>query len=349
MARAGVLYSHVAQAATKLVEDGRNPTVDTVREALGGTGSKSTIAPFLKRWKAEHQEAIAEADSGLPATLLQAVKGLHQHMQAEVGQQLDHAQQEHDAALRAAAAREQQLRADHQALSSTHAALSQELERATEALAQGQASHHAQSITLATAQADNAGLQQRLADRAAEAAALNRQLSRSREQFEHYQEATATQRAQERQAAEQWIARLEQDLAGARQIVPAQQATMAQQEMQLAQLRTEVGLLQETAHVVQGELASVRAERDQLAYRLKETSMASQALADKLEAAQQALTESRMALAAQERQTALVAERVDRAEARAEQLDKERLALLQERAVLLAQRSNGQKKAENAG
>jgi chromosome segregation ATPase len=192
-------------------------------------------------------------------------------------------------------------------------------------------------------------LQQRLADRAAEAAALNRQLSRSREQFEHYQEATATQRAQERQAAEQWIARLEQDLAGARQIVPAQQATMAQQEMQLAQLRTEVGLLQETAHVVQGELASVRAERDQLAYRLKETSMASQALADKLEAAQQALTESRMALAAQERQTALVAERVDRAEARAEQLDKERLALLQERAVLLAQRSNGQKKAENAG
>jgi chromosome segregation ATPase len=349
MARTGILYSHVAQAATKLVEDGKNPTVDTVREALGNTGSKSTIAPFLKRWKAEHQETVAEAESGLPATLLQAVKGLHQHMQAEVGQQLDRARQEHEAALHAAAVREQQLRTDHQALSSTHAALSEDLERVREALAQLRASHHAQTVTLATAQAENAGLQQRLADRAAEVTALNHQLSRSREQFEHYQEAGAAQRAQERQAAEQRIARLEQDLAGTRQIVMAQQATTAQQEMQLAQLRTEIGHLQETAHTVQDELASVRAERDQLAYRFKETSTANQALADKLEAAQQALTESRMALAAQERQTALVAERVSQAEAKAEQLDKERLALFQERAVLQAQLSNGRKAAENAG
>jgi chromosome segregation ATPase len=349
MARAGILYSHVAQAATSLVADGRNPTVDNVRAALGGTGSKSTIAPFLKRWKMEHQETIAEAHSGLPATLLQAVKGLHQHMQAEVGQQLDQARQEHDAALHAAVAREQQLRADHQALSAANAALSADLEHAREALAQLQASHHAQAVTLATAQADNAGLQQRLADRAAEVAALNHQWSRSREQFEHYQEATAGQRAQERQAAEQRIARLEQDLAGARQAMLAQQATTAQQEMQIAQLRTEAGRLHEAGHAVQDELASVRAERDQLAYRLRETATTSQALVDKLEAAQQALTESRMALAAQERQTALVAERVGQAEAKAEQLDKDRLALFQERAVLLAQRGKGQTTTENAG
>ncbi|MDL2355123.1 MAG: DNA-binding protein [Pseudomonadota bacterium] len=38
----------------------KNPTVDNVREALGGTRSKSTIAPMLKRWKSEHQETIAE-------------------------------------------------------------------------------------------------------------------------------------------------------------------------------------------------------------------------------------------------------------------------------------------------
>ena len=53
MGRAGILYSDVARVATQLVEAGNLPTVDTVRAALGGTGSKSTIAPYLKRWKAE--------------------------------------------------------------------------------------------------------------------------------------------------------------------------------------------------------------------------------------------------------------------------------------------------------
>ncbi|WP_169728165.1 DNA-binding protein, partial [Massilia alkalitolerans] len=52
MARAGILYSHVAKAAAQLTAAGKNATVDTVREALGGTGSKSTIAPMLKQWKA---------------------------------------------------------------------------------------------------------------------------------------------------------------------------------------------------------------------------------------------------------------------------------------------------------
>jgi len=75
MARPGILYSDVAKAAAKLVEGGMNPTVDSVREALGGTGSKSTIAPLLKRWKAEHQGEIAQAEAGLPPSLLAAVKG----------------------------------------------------------------------------------------------------------------------------------------------------------------------------------------------------------------------------------------------------------------------------------
>ena len=48
MARAGILYSHVATAAAKLAGEGKNPTVDTVRAALGATGSKSTIAPMLE-------------------------------------------------------------------------------------------------------------------------------------------------------------------------------------------------------------------------------------------------------------------------------------------------------------
>lgn len=150
MARAGILYSDVAKAAAKLAADGKNPTVDSVREALGGTGSKSTIAPLLKRWKTEHQEQVVQAEAGLPPSLLTAVKGLHQHMQAEFAQQLEEAKRRHAETLHAAAEREQKLYTDHQATLGTNAALAADIARAREALAQLQASHHAQSLTLAT-------------------------------------------------------------------------------------------------------------------------------------------------------------------------------------------------------
>ena len=48
MARTGVRYYDVAQAADALQEIGLEPTIDRVRERLG-TGSKSTLAPLLKR------------------------------------------------------------------------------------------------------------------------------------------------------------------------------------------------------------------------------------------------------------------------------------------------------------
>ena len=74
MARTGILYSDVMKAAQIVAADGRNPTVDSVREALGSTGSKSTIAPLLKRGKEVFQGAGAvKTESGLPAELMEAM------------------------------------------------------------------------------------------------------------------------------------------------------------------------------------------------------------------------------------------------------------------------------------
>jgi chromosome segregation ATPase len=334
MARAGILYSHVAQAAATLLENGKNPTVDNVREALGSTGSKSTIAPFLKRWKAEQQDAIAEAESGLPAPLLQAVKGLHQHMQAEANQQIEQARQAHGVAMGEAAEREKQLRTGHQAALAANAALTEELARARETLSQLSTAHHAQTVALATVQAENAGLQQRLADRAAEVATLDHQLSQTRVQFEHYQEATAAQRAEERQAAEQRIARLEQDLASANRQIAAQQLTLGQQETRIAQLTSDQASLQQELHAQQEELASLRSERERSSARLEEAVAARQHLADQVDAIQLQLTDTRTALAAQEREASMRTEQARRAEERADRLSEEKMDLLQVRATL---------------
>ena len=99
-----------------------------------------------------------------------------------------------------------------------------------------QKDQHAGDVALITAQTVNAGLQQRLADRAAEVHSLTQQLAQTRVQFEHYQETTARQRIEDRQAFEQRIARLEQELANALQREAAQQAALAQQETRLSQL-----------------------------------------------------------------------------------------------------------------
>ena len=60
MARIGVTFDDIAQAADLIETQGEKPTVDRVREVLG-TGSKSTIAPLLKRW---HDAICAKGVNG---------------------------------------------------------------------------------------------------------------------------------------------------------------------------------------------------------------------------------------------------------------------------------------------
>jgi chromosome segregation ATPase len=91
MARTGVTYTSIAKAAEAIKARGEEPTVDRVRELLG-TGSKSTIAPLLKRWRAEIGES---ADvSGLPADLVEVMKTLHERVQQIADQKIRQAQAE---------------------------------------------------------------------------------------------------------------------------------------------------------------------------------------------------------------------------------------------------------------
>ena len=74
MARIGVTYIDIAKAAQAIKSHNQEPTVDRVREHLG-TGSKSTIAPLLKRWRSENTGAASP--EGLPKELITSVKSLY--------------------------------------------------------------------------------------------------------------------------------------------------------------------------------------------------------------------------------------------------------------------------------
>jgi chromosome segregation ATPase len=77
MARGGVTFTEVEEAAQYLQGLGRNPTVDAIREHLG-TGSRTTLAEHLKCWKSLQ----ADGEGRLPKPLLAVVTGLWDNLQS---------------------------------------------------------------------------------------------------------------------------------------------------------------------------------------------------------------------------------------------------------------------------
>ena len=73
MARPGITYSQVAQAAEALTATGASPTIAAIRESLGGTGSPNTIHKHLSIWKDGNAQPVAKT-AEFPARLIQALQ-----------------------------------------------------------------------------------------------------------------------------------------------------------------------------------------------------------------------------------------------------------------------------------
>lgn len=92
MGRIGITFEEVKKAIAELQGRQKNPTVDSIREILG-TGSKSTIARFLRDWKAQHGLSN-DSDGRLPSDLLGIVNGLWDTLQNKADAQIDKYRQE---------------------------------------------------------------------------------------------------------------------------------------------------------------------------------------------------------------------------------------------------------------
>jgi len=100
MARGRIYRTEVEQARTALLAQGRHPSIDAVRVALGNTGSKTTIHRLLREIEAE--EAVDDRPPAAVASTLQtAVARLAQDIESAADERIAHAQQEAAAALTA--------------------------------------------------------------------------------------------------------------------------------------------------------------------------------------------------------------------------------------------------------
>lgn len=196
MARAGITYYDVSKAAEAIKIQNQEPTVDRVREHLG-TGSKSTIAPLLKRWRSDNGE-LADV-SGLPNDLVEVVKALHERVQQMADQRIAQSRNEFKASNEELRKELTEARNSIVQLTDRQQDVNAQLSQITEAKALQGKSLEEVRIKLATAEAQRDEALSRTAELKESVAEIKQENKDIRDHFEHYQQRTAEDRQQERE------------------------------------------------------------------------------------------------------------------------------------------------------
>ncbi|MEB0139493.1 MULTISPECIES: DNA-binding protein [unclassified Undibacterium] len=283
MARPGIDYSDINKAALQIEQQGKAPTVDLVRAALGNTGSKSTIAPLLKQWKQERQNHRSQDEAGLPPTLLGALRNVHELLQAECTEQLAKQQEIHEQFCLVAERLAAQQRAEIGSLTTQSARLQAEL-----SLANGRIKDLEDEVRSLTQQwrdvlAERTSLTARWEDGQAQIASLQQQLQTAQAQFEHFQQASGQQRTADRHSYESRIRQADAELEhGRSQFMQAQSRATRLEAMLGQQQASNTDLLSENAAQA-AALEVTEVEKQRSAEQMRELLLTKETLRSMLE------------------------------------------------------------------
>lgn len=250
MARSGLYKSDVQRARDSLRAEGKNPSVDAVRVALGNTGSKTTIHRYLKELEEEEGQgpgakiAISDALQDLVGRLAER---LHVEAETMVAQAKERFQAElHERTQALEQARQEAGNLSVQ-LQRTETALQTERE-ASEA-ARGEVA--SRTTELAQLQERIAGLTARLAEHESHARSLEEKHQHAREALEHYRTSVREQREQEQRRHEQQVQELQVALRQANE-------TLTAKNHELLQLNRDAGRMLELNGRLEQDLRQAR-------------------------------------------------------------------------------------------
>lgn len=237
MARAGVYFSDVKKARDALVAQGRHPSIDAVRTALGDTGSKTTIHKYLREIDAEESsvnhsasDAILALAGQLADQLKQEANGQVESIKAEMA-----AMREVHAAH--AAALERQQGETRAALDAVTAQLTGSQDEAA-ALKQHL---HAEQIARHTAEQHARDVDVRLLDAERHQASLEEKHRHARDALEHYRTAAREQREQEARRHAQQVQAIQAELRQAQMTLAVKQEDVTRLNKEAAALANELG------------------------------------------------------------------------------------------------------------
>jgi chromosome segregation ATPase len=258
MARNGVSYSEVAEKATQLLAEGRNPSVERIRMLLG-TGSTTTVANHLRQWKA-NQEAttLVSAKENIPLELVAVMKGLWERVNNLSEEKITALEENHQLILSALQQTVEKYKTNNQrwqklleqwTLEKNQLATEKlTLEQALEFTRQENASLHAKQ---------DASLQQ-LQDKQERITELNRLQAQAQANLEHYRESTREQRLLDQQQHEHQNQQLQSEIKSLKEQLIMQREKMSVLQQQHQIKLQSYSILEKNHHQVEAQLEKTR-------------------------------------------------------------------------------------------
>lgn len=247
MARTGLYKSEVEKARNSLIAQGRHPSVDAVRIALGNTGSKTTIHKYLKELEEENGGTV-DRQVTISAALQNLVAQLATQLEAEASNRIADMSVEILEKDRLHAAEIEEVNAKHtqtkEKLDLTIAAIKQEIdlhEQTREAL-------QSESMTRHTLAQQVMDLKERLAENDAYRQSLEEKHQHARDALDHYRASVKEQRDQDIRRHEQQMQQLQAELRQLQQTLVAKQNEITRLNQDGARWVAEISQAQKTIY-----------------------------------------------------------------------------------------------------
>ncbi len=253
MARPGISYHDIAEAAQSLTAQGHYPTIERIR-AVTGTGSSTTIAQHLRTWRAEQEtNHLLCQQEKLPDEFIALMKGLWERVLGQAEERLQVIQQDYEQQLVALTTQTQALREDNHHWQQQHQQASEKnnvLVLENTSLLQQVKTLENEALVL---NSDHKHALSQLQVKDEQLGELQRQNKQTQANLEHYREAAREQRLLDQQRHEQATAQLEQTIQHLRH-------ELATTQNQKHALQNQHDKMQFAQDLLQNELAKLNQE-----------------------------------------------------------------------------------------
>jgi len=247
MARAGLYKSEVEKARNSLLAQGRHPSVDAVRVALGNTGSKTTIHKYLKELEEENGDNVDRKIS-ISEALQDLVTRLAKQLEAEASNRIAELESLHSE-------KDHLHETEIAALTAKNAATQEKLDLAIASVKQEMQSHEqtketmqSESITRYTLAQQVADLKERLAENEVHRLSLEEKHNHARDALEHYRSSIKEQRDQDIRRHDQQVQQLQAELRHLKQSLVLKQQEVTQLNHDGARLVAELSQAQKSLY-----------------------------------------------------------------------------------------------------
>ncbi len=252
MARTGLYKSEVKKARNSLIAQGKNPSVDAVRIALGNTGSKTTIHKYLKELEEEDGGGDTRKTS-ISEVLQDLVARLAVQLQDEASIRVDEIQAQ-------SAEKDRQNAEAVSTLKQEVATLNAQLQHAETMTLQEKAAHElttqelqSEKIARHTLEQHVADLKERLVENEVHLQSMEEKHQHARDALEHYRQSVKDQREQDQRRHEQQIQQMQAEMRQLKQSLIIKQDDLTRLNKEGARLvadlsHTQKGLYDQQTH-----------------------------------------------------------------------------------------------------